>query len=119
MSPSVGDYRRGAGPAAVQGKVSLAHKNRTDASGADDAPAIQEATGITVYVVGVICVIPAAGLVAWIVRYALRKKVTRPRDLFCKIFVTRRKEMLIFFREKIKKISYLKTGPLALNVNRT
>ena len=30
--------------------------------------------------VGVICVIPAAGLVAWVVRYVVRKKVSY---LFC------------------------------------
>ena len=38
----------------------------------------QDVTGTTIYVVGVICVIPAAGLVAWIVRYVVRKKV-----IFC------------------------------------
>ena len=36
---------------------------------------IHDITGTTVYVVGVICVIPAAGLVAWIVRYVVKKKV--------------------------------------------
>ncbi len=35
----------------------------------------QDVTGTTIYVVGVICVIPAAGLVAWVVRYVVRKKV--------------------------------------------
>ncbi len=35
----------------------------------------QDVTGTTIYVVGVICVIPAAGLVAWIVRFVVRKKV--------------------------------------------
>ena len=37
---------------------------------------IHDITGTTVYVVGVICVIPAAGLVAWVVRYVVKKKVT-------------------------------------------
>ena len=37
---------------------------------------IHDISGTTVYVVAVICVIPAAGLVAWIARYALRKRVT-------------------------------------------
>ena len=36
---------------------------------------IHDITGTTVYVVGVICVIPAAGLVAWVVRYVVKKKV--------------------------------------------
>ena len=35
---------------------------------------IHDITGTTVYVVGVICIIPAAGLVAWVVRYIVRKK---------------------------------------------
>ena len=35
----------------------------------------QDVTGTTIYVVGVICVIPAAGLVAWVVRFVVRKKV--------------------------------------------
>ena len=32
---------------------------------------IHDITGTTVYVVGVICVIPTAGLVAWVVRYVM------------------------------------------------
>ena len=39
---------------------------------------IHDITGTTVYVVGVICVIPAAGLVAWVVRYVVKKKVINP-----------------------------------------
>ena len=35
---------------------------------------IHDITGTTVYVVGVICIIPAAGLVAWIVRYVVKRK---------------------------------------------
>ena len=40
---------------------------------------IHDITGTTVYVVGVICVIPAAGLVAWVVRYVVKKKVTNDK----------------------------------------
>ena len=36
---------------------------------------IHDITGTTVYVVAVICVIPVAGLVAWVVRYVVKKKV--------------------------------------------
>ena len=36
---------------------------------------IHDITGTTVYVVGVICIIPAAGLVAWIVRYVVKRRV--------------------------------------------
>ena len=35
---------------------------------------IHDITGTTVYVVGVICIIPAAGLVAWVVRNIVKKK---------------------------------------------
>jgi len=35
---------------------------------------IHDITGTTVYVVAVICVIPVAGLVAWVVRYVVKKK---------------------------------------------
>ena len=38
---------------------------------------IHDITGTTVYVVAVICVIPVAGLVAWVVRYVVKKKVTK------------------------------------------
>ncbi len=41
----------------------------------DDEGVIHDITGTTVYVVGVICVIPAAGLVAWVVRYIMRRRV--------------------------------------------
>ena len=34
---------------------------------------IHDITGTTVYVVGVICIIPTAGLVAWVVRYVSDK----------------------------------------------
>ncbi len=37
---------------------------------------IHDITGTTVYVVGVICVIPAAGLMAWVVRYVVKKRET-------------------------------------------
>ena len=47
---------------------------------------IHDITGTTVYVVGVICVIPAAGLVAWVVRYVVKKKVTN-HILDCMIIV--------------------------------
>ena len=47
---------------------------------------IHDITGTTVYVVGVICVIPAAGLVAWVVRYVVKKKVTN-HILYCMIIV--------------------------------
>ena len=40
----------------------------------DDESVIHDITGTTVYVVGVICVIPAAGLVAWVVRYLVKRK---------------------------------------------
>ena len=42
----------------------------------------QDVTGTTIYVVGVICVIPAAGLVAWVVRYVVRKKVILIKQRF-------------------------------------
>ena len=38
---------------------------------------IHDITGTTVYVVAVICVIPLAGLVAWLVRYAVKKRVSQ------------------------------------------
>lgn len=41
----------------------------------EDESVIQDITGTTVYVVGVISVIPVAGLVAWVVRYVVKKKV--------------------------------------------
>ena len=40
-----------------------------------DESVIHDITGTTVYVVGVICVIPVAGLVAWVIRYVVKKKV--------------------------------------------
>ena len=43
---------------------------------------IHDITGTTVYVVGVICVIPAAGLVAWVVRYVVKKKVRLQKSSF-------------------------------------
>ncbi len=45
----------------------------------------QDVTGTTIYVVGVICVIPAAGLVAWIVRFVVRKKVKLTETDFTKL----------------------------------
>ena len=43
---------------------------------------IHDITGTTVYVVGVICIIPAAGLVAWVVRYLhISKLSSRTRNL--------------------------------------
>ena len=38
--------------------------------------AIEDITGTTVYVVGIIAIIPAAGLLAWLVRFVIRRKVT-------------------------------------------
>ena len=35
---------------------------------------IHDVSGTTVYVVVVILLVPAAGLVAWVVRYAIRKR---------------------------------------------
>ncbi len=51
----------------------------------------QDVTGTTIYVVGVICVIPAAGLVAWVVRYVVRKKVI----LIKQSFFVHKKEIFI------------------------
>ena len=42
---------------------------------------IHDITGTTVYVVAVICVIPVAGLVAWVVRYVVKKKVNYKKDV--------------------------------------
>jgi hypothetical protein len=39
-----------------------------------DSSVIHDITGTTVYVVGVICVIPAAGLVAWVVRFVVKRR---------------------------------------------
>ena len=48
---------------------------------------IHDITGTTVYVVGVICVIPAAGLVAWVVRYVVKKKVKPFYLIICVDFI--------------------------------
>ena len=63
---------------------------------------IHDITGTTVYVVGVICVIPAAGLVAWVVRYVVKKKV-RPfyfgisivfNNIFIKLLTNHKQEKI-------------------------
>ena len=38
---------------------------------------IEDITGTTVYVIGIIAVIPAIGLLAWFVRFAVRRKVRK------------------------------------------
>ena len=38
---------------------------------------IEDITGTTVYVIGIIAVIPAIGLLAWFIRLAVRRKVKR------------------------------------------
>ena len=38
---------------------------------------IEDITGTTVYVIGIIAVIPAIGLLAWFIRLAVRRKVLR------------------------------------------
>ena len=40
-----------------------------------ESKVLEDITGTTVYVIGVIAIIPAAGLLAWFVRMALRRKV--------------------------------------------
>jgi hypothetical protein len=54
----------------------------TNESTTTNSAMFQDVTGTTIYVVGVICVIPAAGLVAWVVRYVVRKKVILIRQSF-------------------------------------
>ena len=46
---------------------------------------IHDVSGTTFYVIGVICVIPAAGLVAWVVRYVIKKKVRKFSNYILKI----------------------------------
>lgn len=40
----------------------------------EESQAIEDITGTTVYVVGIIAIIPAAGLLAWLVRFVIRRK---------------------------------------------
>ena len=54
----------------------------TNESTTTNSAMFQDVTGTTIYVVGVICVIPAAGLVAWVVRYVVRKKVILIKQSF-------------------------------------
>jgi hypothetical protein len=63
VRPVYGDYN----------KTSAGGGNASTAATGEDG-VIHDITGTTVYVVGVICVIPAAGLVAWVVRYIMRRK---------------------------------------------
>lgn len=56
----------------IEEKERIVRNNNNDES---DDSVIHDITGTTVYVVGVICIIPAAGLVAWIVRYVVKKRV--------------------------------------------
>jgi len=57
-------------------KDRIVRNNNADAQVPDDSTdsVIHDITGTTVYVVGVICIIPAAGLVAWVVRYVVKKR---------------------------------------------
>ena len=42
----------------------------------NESKVLEDITGTTVYVIGVIAIIPAVGLLAWVVRMVLRRKVT-------------------------------------------
>ena len=61
---------------------------------------IHDITGTTVYVVGVICVIPAAGLVAWVVRYVVKKKVF----ICSKAFINRPDVLHVYLLTRTAKI---------------
>ncbi len=74
VTPSIGDYQRAS---VVPSTGESKNGSESDPAGSSKEDPIQDATGTTIYVVGVICIIPAAGLVAWIVRYVVRKKVTK------------------------------------------
>ena len=41
----------------------------------NESKVLEDITGTTVYVIGVIAIIPAVGLLAWVVRMVLRRKV--------------------------------------------
>ena len=72
VTPSIGEYQRAS---VVPSTGESKNGSETGSAGSSKEDPIQDATGTTIYVVGVICIIPAAGLVAWIVRYVVRKKV--------------------------------------------
>lgn len=55
----------------IEEKERIVRNNAVDESDS----VIHDITGTTVYVVGVICIIPAAGLVAWVVRYVVKRRV--------------------------------------------
>lgn len=45
-----------------------------------ESKVLEDITGTTVYVIGVIAIIPAAGLLAWFVRMVLRRKVVHTEN---------------------------------------
>ena len=64
----------------ILGGILIAAIDGGPEDGEDEEPkedVIHDITGTTVYVVAVICVIPLAGLVAWLVRYAVKKRVSQ------------------------------------------
>ena len=62
------------------------HDQQADGGEHAEESVIHDITGTTVYVVGVICVIPAAGLVAWVVRYVVKKKVNQYYNIIYKTY---------------------------------
>ena len=67
VRPLYGDFN---GTATRSNDASAAAGVEKEKEMEEEEGVIHDITGTTVYVVGVICVIPTAGLVAWVVRYA-------------------------------------------------
>ena len=65
----------------IKNSGNSSHEQQSDGGEHAEESVIHDITGTTVYVVGVICVIPAAGLVAWVVRYVVKKKVTLYKNI--------------------------------------
>ena len=83
----------------IQNAGNASHDQQADGGEHAEESVIHDITGTTVYVVGVICVIPAAGLVAWVVRYVVKKKVKLFQQFFklteC-LLLTPKRQILIY-----------------------
>ena len=70
VRPLYGDFNGTATRSNDASAAAGVEKKRQEGEEEEEEGVIHDITGTTVYVVGVICVIPTAGLVAWVVRYA-------------------------------------------------